>query len=206
MKTKFHLIAFLLIINVTSCKQENAFKDFKFSEKPSKLVCNNLNNMLYNEALYSFEQDITNFYSKDKRSLLSAYSQFIRLTNYNRVKYRDIASEHTLKVFEALKNEPELWDANNSNSHLNYNSPLMNCVSDNISDKDLKTTLKALLSTNSMSPRLFAPPLLSNYGLTMGDKYLASYVAFDLFYAKLFDVDFSIIEKEKPKVDFNLTK
>ncbi|MGZ0014722.1 hypothetical protein [Yeosuana sp. AK3] len=206
MKTKCYFIAVILIYSMTSCKQENAFKDFKFSEKPAKLACNSLNSKLYNEALYSFEEDITNFYSKDKRSLLSAYSQFIRLTNYNRVKYRDIVSEHTLKVFEALKNESELWDANNSNSHLNYNGPLMNCISDNISDKDLKTTLKALLSTNSMSPRLFGPPLLSNYGLTMGDKYLASYVAFDLFYARLFDVDFSIPKQEKPKVDFNKIK
>lgn len=206
MKTKYFFIALILIYSTTSCKQENTFKDFKFSDKPAKLACNTLNSQLYNEAIYSFEEDITHFYSKDKQNLLSAYSQFIRLTIYNRIQYRDIVSEHTLKVFEALKNETELWDANNSNSHLNYNGPLMNCISDNISNKDLKTTLKALLSTNSMSPRLFGAPLLSNYAQTMSDKYLSGYVAFDLFYAKLFDVDFSIPKQEKPKVDFNKIK
>ncbi|MCF8274459.1 MAG: hypothetical protein K9I95_11570 [Flavobacteriaceae bacterium] len=206
MKTKFHLIAFLLIINVTSCKKEKTFTEFEFTEKPIALICENTNSKLYNEALYSFENDILNFYGKNNKNLLSAYSQFIRLAVYNTANYKGIASEHTLKVFEALKNDSELWDANNTKSHLNYKSDLMTCISQNIANKDLKTTLNALLSTNSMSPKLFGTPLATNYSLALSDKYLASYVAFDLFYAKLFDVDFSIIEKEKPKVDFNLTK
>jgi len=117
-----------------------------------------------------------------------------------------MVSEHTLKVFEALKNDTELWNLENASSHLNYNSALMDCIAQNIANPDLKITLNALLSTNSMSPKLFGAPLSTNYSTTLSDKYLASYVAFDLFYAKLFDVDFSQIEKEKQKVDFNITQ
>ena len=80
------------------------------------------------------------------------------------------------------------------------NSALMDCIAQNITNPDLKTTLNALLSTNSMNPKLFGAPLSTNYSLTLSDKYLAAYVAFDLFYAKLFDVDFSKVEKEKQKV------
>jgi len=203
MNTKFYYIALILIFSLSSCKKETTFTDFKFSDKPATLACENLNIKLYNEALYSFEDDILNFYQRnDKKSLLSSYSQFIRLSLYNRANLKDIVSEHTLKVFEALKNETELWDLNNPKSHLNYNGPLMDCISNNITDLNLKTTLNALLSTNSMSPKLFGAPMATNYSLSLRDKYLASYVAFDLFYARLFDVDFS--EKDpKQKVDFN---
>lgn len=203
MNTKFYYIALILMFSLSSCKKETTFTDFKFSDKPATLACENLNIKLYNEALYSFEDDILNFYQRnDKKSLLSSYSQFIRLSLYNRANLKDIVSEHTLKVFEALKKESELWDLNNPKSHLNYNGPLMACISNNITDQNLKTTLNALLSTNSMSPKLFGAPLATNYSLSLRDKYLASYIAFDLFYAKLFDVDFS--EKDqKQKVDFN---
>jgi len=205
MKTKFHLIALILTFCLSSCKKDTAFTDFKFSDKPATLACENINIKLYNEAIYSFENDILNFYAKnDKKSLLSSYSQFISRSLYNQANLKSIASEHTLKVFEALKNDTELWDLNNAKSHLNYNGPLMTCISNNIADDNFKTTLNALLSTNSMTPKLFGTPLATNYSLILRDKYLASYVAFDLFYAKLFDVDFS--EKEqKQKVDFNKT-
>jgi len=207
MTTKIFLITLFLLCFATSCKKENTFTEFEFADKSVALACENLNSKLYNEALYSFENDILNFYSKDKKSLLMAYSKFIKLSVYGRVNFNNnLVSEHTLKVFEALKNDSELWNPNNTVSHLNYKSALMSCIAKNITNSDLKTTLNALLTTNSMSPKLFGTPLSTNYSTALSDKYLASYVAFDLFYAKLFDVDFSQVEKEKQKVDFNITQ
>ena len=55
-----------------------------------------------------------------------------------------------------------------------------------------------------MSPKLFGSPLMSNYRSAIKDKYLASYIAFDFYYAKLFTIDLSQVEeKPEPKVDFN---
>jgi hypothetical protein len=108
-----------------------------------------------------------------------------------------MVSEHTLKVFEALKQDNDLWNPNNPVSKLNYKSKLMDCISKNIKDNDLKTTLNALLTTNSMTPELYGAPLLSKYRLAITDKALASYIAFDLYYAKLFDVDVTQVEKTK---------
>ena len=206
MKTKIYIIAFLFVFTLISCKKENTFSEYKYADKPLDLPCENLNSKLYNEALYSFEDDISNFYNKNKNSsLLRSYSQFIRAALYNRAKYEDIVSEHTFKVFEALKNDKDLWNLSNTTSHLNYNGALMDCISKNIKDKDLKTTLNSLLTTNSMSPDLFGAPLVSSYSLALSDKALASYVAFDLYYAKLFDIDFSKVNFDKPAntVDFN---
>lgn len=194
MKTKFYLIALVLICNFTSCKKESTFTDFKFSDKPATLACENINIKLYNEALYSFEEDITNHFGNRSNSTLAAYSQFIRLAISNRVNYEDIVSEHSYNVFNALKENSNLWDLNNSKSHLNYNSDLMRCISNNISDSNIKTTLNALISTNSMSPKLFGAPLTTNYRLALSDKYLASYIAFEFYYAKMLDIDFSQVD------------
>ncbi|WP_242119603.1 hypothetical protein [Aestuariivivens sediminicola] len=206
MNAKLKLIVFTACLGLASCKHnEQPFDDYKFSEKGIVLNCDNLDTKLYNEALFAFENDVMTFYGKDNPNQVRAYSQFVRSAVNNRVKYTDMLSPHTVKVFEALKKDNSLWDVNNPNSHLNYNSPFFKCIGDHIQNKDLKTTLNALVSTNSMSPKLFGTPLMSMYSLAIRDKYLAAYVAFDLFYAKLFDVDLTQVNMEKPAaaVDFN---
>ncbi|MEC3907010.1 hypothetical protein VOI54_08255 [Tamlana sp. 2201CG12-4] len=203
------IITFLLVFTLFGCKNPNTFSDYKYSNKPKTITCDGVNPKLYNEALYSFEEDILNYYKKTnpKSTLVNAYSQFIRTSIYGKLKYEDIISEHTLKVFEALKDESNLWDAGNPRSYLNYSGSVLKCVSDNIEDQPLKTTFNALLSTNSMSPKLFGTPLLSKYRLALKDKHLATYIALDLFYAKLFKLDFSkaTFDKQEQKVDFNKT-
>lgn len=207
MKSKLTLITFLLSLTLFNCKQQSTFSNYKYSDKPEIITCEGLNSKLYNEALYSFEDDILNYYKQknDKTSLVQGYSQFIRTVIYDRLKLEDVVSKHTLDVFEAMKNESDLWDATNTKSHLNYNGKTMLCISKNIKDDNLKTTLDALISTNSMSPKLFGTPLMTKYRNALNDKYLALYVALDLYYSKLFDIDLTKINLDKPeqKVDFN---
>lgn len=199
MRTKIHIITFLFVCTLISCQKET-FTDYKFADKPIALPCNNLHLKLYNEALLSFEKDILNFYGKDKKTTLSiSYSRFLSLASYNRVDYKKIVSEHSLKIFEALKNNTDLWETNNTTTHLNYHSKLMDCISKNIKNKDLATTLNALLTTNSMSSKLFSAPLASNYNVVINDKALSCYIAFDLYYANLFNVNFSDSESTSNK-------
>ncbi|MDO5971698.1 hypothetical protein Q4Q35_17990 [Flavivirga aquimarina] len=207
MNLNFNIITLLLVLTLLNCKNDNSFSDYKYTDKPIVLTCNDFNSKLYHEALYAFENDILKFYSKTGKnvSLTQAYGNFVRNASYKRVKYEDVISAHTLEVFKALKNENTLWDANNAKSHLNYNSSIVNCIANNIQDTALKTTFNALVTTNSMSPKLFGAPLNSKYRTVIKDKYLATYIALDLFYSKLFDIDFSKVDLDKPepKVDFN---
>jgi len=206
MNSKFTLIIVLLAVTFISCKQQNTFSDYKFADKPQAISCEGLNSKLYNEALYSFEDDILKFYQQKKAetSLVQAYSQFIRAAVYSRYKLEEIPSKHTLAVFEALKNENDLWDATNKESHLNYNGIAIKCIANNINDVNLKTTFNALLSSNSLSPKLFGAPLVSKYRNALNDKHLALYIALE-YYSKLFDIDLSKVNLEKPaqQVDFN---
>lgn len=208
MKTQFFkLFVITLAISLISCKKENTLSEYKYADKGLVLSCENVNSKLYSEALFAFENDILNFYGKNNpnASLIQAYGQFIRNAIYGRIKYEDIVSPHTIKVFEVLKNENDLWDASNPKSYLNYNSALINCISINMQNTELKTTFNSLLKVNSMSPKPFGAPLMSNYRNVIKDKYLAAYIAFDLFYANLFNKDLSKVNTEKPaeKVDFN---
>lgn len=211
MKSILKLTTVTLVLILFNCKNETVQIEYQYTDKPLSLSCINLDAKLYLEALYSFEDDILNFYGKNRRntnatpSLTMAYNQFVRNAISRRVPYQSVVSAHTIRVFEALKQDKTLWDSENTKSHLNYSSPLIDCIANNINDDNLKTTFNALLSINDLSPKLFGAPLTSKYRNALNDKYLASYIAFDLYYSKLFDIDLSMVNLEKPeeKVDFN---
>ncbi|MFD1615362.1 hypothetical protein [Gelatiniphilus marinus] len=208
MKTPFFkLFVIALTFSLISCKNENSLQEYKYADKGLVISCENVNSKLYSEALLAFENDILNYYGKNNPnpSLLRAYNQFIRNAVYGRINYQDVVSAHTVKIFEALKHETDLWDANNPESHLNYKSALVKCIAINMQNPDLRATFNALLKVNSMSPKPFGAPLMSNYRHALSDKYLAAYIAFDLYYAKLFNKDLLKANTEKPvqKVDFN---
>ncbi|RED47542.1 hypothetical protein [Seonamhaeicola aphaedonensis] len=211
MKSILKLTTVTLILILFNCKNKTVQIEYHYSDKPVAVTCNDLNTKLYHEALYSFENDILNFYGKNRGNtnatpnLTMAYNQFVRNAISGRVPYQSIVSTHTKRVFEALKQDKTLWDSENTKSHLNYSSPLIDCIANNINDNNLKTTFNALLSINDLSPKLFGAPLTSKYRNALNDKYLASYIAFDLYYSRLFDVDLSMVNLEtlETNVDFN---
>ena len=79
MRTKFYFIILFILCFATSCKKENAFTELKFADKPVVLACENLNSKLYNEALYSFENDILNFLGSYFLSISWSTSGFMQI-------------------------------------------------------------------------------------------------------------------------------
>ncbi len=207
MNSKITLLSCLLCFILLSCKKENSFSNYKYADKPIAFECAGVNTKLLNEALYSFEDDIENHYKQNRPNfkLNQAYSQIMRNSVFGRLQLDKIVSKHTFEVFQALKEEEGLWDLNNTKSKLNYNSEVVKCISNTIKDQNLKTTLNALLTTNSMSPKLFGPAVVNKYQNAINDKSLALYIALDLYYAKMFDTNFAKSKLEQPelKVDFN---
>ena len=182
------LFAFFLLVG---CNKEATLSEFKYSANDFQLACEGVNPELLKEAVYSFEDDITNYFAqKGTKNLSQAYSRAVNLGIYGRAKYEEIASPHTIEIFNILKTDTKLWNSSGKTKSLNYNSKFVKCLADNLADKDLKTTFNALLTTNSMSSKLFGEPLRRSAYLAIKDKYLATYIALDMYYAKLFDVDF----------------
>ena len=203
MKQKFKLFYLLFTILVLSCG-EATLSEYKFADRDPVLNCDDFDNKLLNEALFSFEDDIRTFYRKrynPEGKLGLVYSEFLSHSIQGTVPFQDLVTPHTLEVFNVLKTKKELWDTESKVSKLNYYSPLFGCIASNIKNNGLRTTLNALVSTHSMSPRLFNDPLLGKYPIVEIDKYLGAYVAFDLFYAKLFDIDPTKV-KERELINF----
>ena len=78
MNSQFNLIAVLLVFTFFNCKQQNTFSDYKFADKPQAISCEGLNSKLYNEALYSFEDDILKYFKENRpeTNINSAYSNY----------------------------------------------------------------------------------------------------------------------------------
>ncbi|MEO8935130.1 MAG: hypothetical protein ABI295_12565 [Xanthomarina sp.] len=182
---KFTII--LLSLTVFTCKNDSVtFNNYKYIDQENILVCELVNTQLYFEALLSFEDDISNRYDPEHKNIRRGYSAFTRDALNKTLNFQDIVSPHTMEIFEVLKNDTDLWHSNNT---LNYNSKLLTCIGDNLKNEGLKTTFKALVSTHSMRPDIFGAPLTTQVKNAHQDRYMAAYVAFDLFYANLFDID-----------------
>ena len=185
-----HVIFLLVSIFSLSCKKEVTLSEYKYSDSNYPVTCENANLSLLKEAVYSFEDDITTHFSnKGTKNLSQAYSRTVNLALYGRAKYSEIVSSHTIEIFTILKKDKHLWQIDGKTKTLNYNGDFVKCLGNNLSDKDLKTTFNALISTNSMSAKLFGEPLRRKAYLAVKDKNLATYIALDMYYAKLFELD-----------------
>jgi len=167
--------------------------EYQYADKEDISYCNDskVNEKLLKEALYEFENTLLNVYDREKKTVMRGYTNYINAGLSGTVPDASSVPEHTRQIFEALKKDKNLWQESNGKYHLNYNSDLMNCIVENISDKDLQTTFKSLLSTNSMRSRLIGTAIQSKIGLTKTDKYLSTFIALDMYYARLFETKFT---------------
>jgi len=187
------IISTLTILLFINCNQEPKL-EYKYADKEDFLDCTNINNQLYKEALYTFEQDLIDYHNTIDSRLTSCYVSFLHRQSNGNIKYKDIVSPHTLLVLEDLKKDSAFLCFETKKSNLNYKSPIINCISNNIQNEDIKTTLNALLYSNSMNSKLFSAAFSPRYKELVSDKHLALYVALDLYYSKLIDIDFNEIE------------
>ncbi len=189
MRIKCNRIAVIVMVaTLFSCNQkpkEKTLSEYKYAEKGIVVNCENFDVKLLSEAIFAFEDDITKYYGKENPNVTRAYSQFIRDVTYKRAKFAEIASPHALAIAKVLKSKTDLW----ASKSLNYEGATVNCIANNLTNKDLKTTMNALLQTNSMSLKFFAPAVQSNYSSAVRDKYLAAYIALEFYYANLLDIE-----------------
>ena len=200
---KFKLALLTLCLCFLNCKEDSKSQsqtidfEYKFPSVEKIIDCEGVNTELLQEAVQSFEEDLANFYTPEGPILSRAYSLFISQALTNRADYPLIVSEHSKKVLEALKQDESLWTTNPDGSKLNFNHPIFKCIGTNIKDKPLQETFNALIATNSMSLRMFGDQLKRKTFGMKDDKYLATYVALELYFGKIYDKDLSKIGLEK---------
>ncbi|MFT4849885.1 MAG: hypothetical protein ACI83B_002433 [Sediminicola sp.] len=187
------IIGCFLVLITSSC---NDSFEYKYDDKPMQVSCSGANKKLLNEALYSFFDDITLYYrtqsndpSESGMSTYEAYARFIYGGALGDVDYKSIASEHTKNVMNELRKETQLWDQKPAMSNLNYNSEFVNCLINNIKDKDMVTTIQALNTANSLTPKLMANRFRLSVKSGLDDKNYGMYIALDTYYQYLYDLE-----------------
>ena len=199
---KIQYIYFVICLTLINCKEPQPQLTFKYSDKPIVLNCDNKYSGLFNEAIYNFEASVTEYYTNGNPNLSSAYRTFLKESTNNRANYNAISNQHSMAIFEALKNVDGLWIEKNNTLSLNYKHDIFSCIAKNIKNNDLKATFNALLTTNSMSIRMLKDVLLTKSNELSTDKYLATYVALELYYSKLSNVD--VTQKAEIPLDTKL--
>jgi len=169
--------------------------EYKYNDKPMQVSCSGANEKLLNEALYSFFDDITVYYrsksndpSESGMSTYEAYANYVYAGALGDADYKSIVSEHTKNVMKELRKETQLWDKKPAMSNLNYKSEFLNCLINNIKDKDMVATIQALTSANSMTPKLMADRFRLSTKAALVDSNYGMYIALDTYYQYLFDL------------------
>ena len=180
MRLPFYILVLLCIL---SCNQQPKL-EYTFSNKEQVIACNNANNTLLNEMLYSFEEDIMNHNPAESKTINTAYAQYIFKGMTGTSPYDKIINTHSLAVRDQLLAEGILI-TDGLKSNLNYEHPAVQCILNGIEDQGIKQTLNALIQTNSMNPALFNSRL-RNFGRQADkNRYQAAYIALDSYYQNL---------------------
>jgi len=197
MKKNIILLA-IITLQFSSCKQQKL--DYKYSDKEELVECSSGDMELIKEAVYEFENYISEHYTFLGNSTAEGYYNYLELLVDNRPPAVEFFSDHLKEIVTVLKNEKNLYTINGSKTRLNYDHELVNCILENIKDEQVKTTLNAMIPSKTISAVVLAPTLFSKK-LTMAkdDRALATYVALDMFYTKLIHMSLPDYEEEPYK-------
>ena len=190
MKNYCSLIIFILII--ISCKEPI---DYQFKNSPKTVDCSGINYELAHDAYYSFRQDIA-IYVKNLRigynnlNYQESLGYFIYRGAQGNFDFREMVTPHTRKLLTLLKKNEDLWDTTSEKSNLNYHSEFVSCLVENIKNEDIKTTLQALIKTNTMNSSIFAENYRANVFDCNTDNHFGMLLAFDTYYQHLYQMKF----------------
>jgi len=189
MKKVFFLI--ITIATLISCSEPFPYK---YQNEQQVIDCQNIDSKIMNEALYAFKEDISRYYlkefqEKDYLVFLYSYEQYIYRGAKGNVFYNEIASPHTLKVFNELVKQQDLFIKRKGKSNLNYNNEFVKCLINNFKNEDMKNKILELIKVDYLSPDVMA----ENYRVASGDAEtdpsFLMFIALDTYYQRLLDLD-----------------
>lgn len=189
------IFSILIAIGITflSCKEPI---EYQFTDSPETIKCDGLDYDLAHEAYYSFRQDLA-IYVKDLHigydylNYKESLGFYIYRGAQGNFDYNEIATPHTIKLLNELKENEDLWDTSSDKSNLNYNSEFISCLVQNIQNEEVKQTITSLIDSNSMNPAILAETYRANVFDSYTDNHFGMLVAFDTYYQYLYDMDFN---------------
>ena len=114
-----------------------------------------------------------------------------------RIPAVEFINPHVLKIRDELKKIDGLWITKNETTTLNYNHPMIKCLSNYMVNSELKRTFDVLTESNTFKEQVFLSLLKRDPLALKNDPALATYLALDTFYARILNLDFSNLEELK---------
>ena len=200
LKMKRTIVPILLLAFIyTNCKPAPKI-DYKFGEEKNLFPCSSVDMDLIKEAVYVFEEFIFENYSfnaPDKEK--AAYFNFLKNSEVKLMPMGEKFDDHIKNVFYALKTEESLWSGTQDQKTLNLDHEIIKCIIENINIEAIKPVFKTLAESKTLRGEVLAPTLRSYFNKIEEDRALATYIALDLFYAKIFQFDLSLTPVELAK-------
>lgn len=172
----------------------NPSLEYKYLDMPQIVDCPGADAQLMNEALYSFYDDITQYYrakdmpNSEGMSTLQAYANFIYTGALGEADYGGIISDHSREIIKQLEKEKQLWNIGGTYSNLDHSSEFVSCLFSKMTNEELKTTILSLQQINSVSPKMLAERFRLRTRDAMEDPNYAMYIALDTYYQYLIDI------------------
>lgn len=190
------------VLMIFSCKDEPTLA-YKYGSNPDMFECDYGKMDLIKEALYAFEDYIFQHHNfKGPESLERGYANYWAIAMSNRLPFIDKFDDHMKAVVREVLAEEDLWIMSNGKMTLNLYGDLGKCIVDNFQNEDLKKTMESLIETKTFRSDIFVPTVRRKTMQLLNDKAMATYVALDLFYGKLHDMDLDNVENNPtPKPD-----
>jgi hypothetical protein len=196
---KIPILLLVITCILNSCKQEPKI-DYKYANKEDLFKCSTVDMDLIKEAHYAFEDFILKNYDFSRQgNIIISYHNFLKLSESDLIPIAERFDDHLKNIVKALKNEKGMWKKINGEYTLNYNNPISTCITNNIKNEEFLKVFNALASTNTLKPSTIAPTINRNLETLLKNKALKSYIALDLFYAKVFNLNFSLSPQELSK-------
>lgn len=188
MSRKGFVITICSLLLMGSCSEP---MEYRHQDKPQAVSCSGSNLKLMHEALYSFEEAISEHYNFRNYSPTTptykqnGYAQFMYTGITNTAPFVEIMDEHSQTVAKVISDKDELWVQKDGQYAVNYKSEFVSCLVAGIDDTEIREILQSLIEADAIESRLLAPPLRKRAVKTVNDPELAMVVALEAYYKNL---------------------
>jgi hypothetical protein len=188
------LLAFVALL-FSGCKNEPKI-DYQYQLEDDLFECDAVDMNLIKEAVYAFEDYIKNHYTyTNPKSVDQGYYYYWEIALNGRIPAVEFISPHILEIRDQLKKIDGLWVTNGETTTLNYNHPLIKCISDHLKDPQMKQTFDVLIQSHTFKENVFLASIKRISESLGNDAALDTYLALDTFYARILNLDFSDMDK-----------
>lgn len=185
MKKIQYILCFVFLgSTVLSCEKVKTPLVIHHADKEQPITCGGDKSALLNEVLHQFEEDISNTYDPVDKLPYKAYSTYLYAGLSGTANYDRIVSKHAIDLRKILVLEGVIEEGIGL-SNLNYKHPFVQCIFDNMKDKNLVKTIRNLEEIGAMTPSLFNTRMKNYARTTKTDRYAALYIALDTYYQRL---------------------